>query len=290
MKTLLFSCLAVLTLNSCYQSTAEAQSVWYTDFEEAQKVAQSTNRPILIHFHAHWCNPCKQMESQVFPSRQVQQQLQHSVVAVKINSEHNPKLTSRFGVTSLPTDLFIEPSGKEIMQSVGYRGVNDYVQLVMRARTRYTDILALRNAAPAMNPNESLSQKDQPVKPASVSGLMLEGYCPVTLWKSRRWEKGSQQFEAQYKGQQYRFVSAEALKRFKESPGRYVPQFLGCDPVVVWETDRAVAGDIGFGAFYDERLYLFTSNENRQRFKSAPDNFIKTQVVLHVDQIESVVR
>lgn len=271
-------------------SRVRADEVWYTDLNQARKVAEETNRPILCHFYADWCGPCQQMERRVFPLRQVRQQLSTAVVAVKINVTKSSHLSNRFGVTSLPTDIFLEPNGQEILKSTGFRSSNEYVRLMMRARTRYADLLATREAVKSKRIRNSLAGKNPSVIPAAATEVMLGGYCPVDLWRSRRWEKGALQFQAEHKGQSYQFASAENLDKFKQTPDRYVPQFLGCDPVVVWETDRAVSGKIQFGAFYDERLYLFTNDQNRKRFKAAPDQFIKTQVVLHSEQIERVVR
>ena len=78
----------------------------------------------------------------------------------------------------------------------------------------------------------------------------------------------------------------------RDLPGirRYAPRFLGCDPIVIWESDRAVLGSTRFGAFYNDQLYLFTSDQNRQSFKQDPDRYIRTRVVLRVDEIEHVIR
>lgn len=267
-----------------------ADEIWLTDLNQARKIATETNRPILLHFYAGWCGPCHQMDQQVFPTPQVRGQLQATVVPVKIDVEKQRHLSNRFEVTSLPTDIFLEPDGTEILQSSGFRNMNEYVGLVMRAHTRYADLLASRAPKPKEDPLARTPDNSDSVKPAGISEVMLSGYCPVTLWTSRRWEKGSIQFQTDYKDQRYYFAGAAELQRFKQSPERFVPQFLGCDPVIVWETDRAIPGDISFGAFYDERLYLFTSEQTRKRFKASPDRFIKTQVVLRVDQIERVVR
>lgn len=284
-------CSIILILNFglfSFFSATQAEGPWLTDLNKARKIAEETNRPILCHFYANWCAPCQRMEQNVFPSASVRQQLHSTVVAVKINTEQQPHLSKRFGVTTLPTDIILEPNGKEMVQSSGYRNQNEYVGMIMRARTRYEDLLVSREVE-IKNP---MNDEVRPTQPAQIqkSIVMLEGYCPVTLWQSRRWEKGSTQFEAEYKGQKYQFANKEMLADFEQFPERYVPQFLGCDPIVVWETDRAITGDIKYGAFYDEQLYLFTTDENRKKFKSSPDQFIKTQVVLHVDQIQSVVR
>lgn len=282
-------CLTAIWFLTCC-SIARADGVWLTDLNEARKIAAETNRPILCHFYADWCGPCQQMEKQVFPAPQVQQQLRNSVVAVKINAQTQKFLSHRFGVATLPTDIILEPNGDEILQSSGFRTQSEYLSLVTRAQTRYADLLASRAAEPRRPEVNVLEDAAETIKPAAISKVMLDGFCPVSLWKSRRWEKGSLQYQVDFKGQRYHFASAEQLAEFHQSPERYVPQFLGCDPVVVWESDRAVSGDIQYGAFYDERLYLFTTEANRKRFKASPDRFIKTQVVLHVDQIEKTVK
>ncbi len=285
-----WSTLLIITVGLLSQvSAVQADGPWLTDLNKARKIAEETNRPILCHFYADWCGPCQQMERNVFPDASVRQQLQSSVVAVKINTQDQPHLSKRFGISSLPTDIILEPNGKEIVQSSGYRNQSEYVGMMMRARTRYEDLVASRASAIDQANRETIGSHPKTPQPVE-SIVMLEGYCPVTLWDSRRWEKGSPQFQTEYKGQKYQFASAKLVAEFKKSPERFVPQFLGCDPIVVWETDRAITGDIQYGAFYDEQLYLFTSDENRRRFKSTPDQFIKTQVVLHVDQIQRVVR
>ena len=69
-----------------------------------------------------------------------------------------------------------------------------------------------------------------------------------------------------------------------------MPRFLGCDPVVVWDSDRAIRGLTKFAAFYDDELYLFSTAENRDTFKAKPDTYIRTRIVLQPDEIETVVR
>ena len=64
---------------------------------------------------------------------------------------------------------------------------------------------------------------------------------------------------------------------------------LGCDPVILWESDKAVAGDIRFGAFFDDELFLFKSDERRRQFKASPEKYMRLQHALKADQIERTV-
>ena len=76
---------------------------------------------------------------------------------------------------------------------------------------------------------------------------------------------------------------------FRNNPEAYAPKLLGCDPVILWESDRAVAGDIRYGAFFDDELYLFKTEERRRQFKANPEKYIRLQHAVKVDQIERTV-
>lgn len=280
----------ILVLLSARLSVAE--TIWHTSLNEARREAERVNRPILCHFGAKWCAPCQKMERLVLNQPNVTAQMRASVVALKIDIDEHPELAQRFGVERFPTDVFLEPNGQRLMESTGFHSADEYISMIDRAGRRYTDLLASRQTKsplPLATSPEHNGDASQLAKNAAPM-LMLEGYCPVTLQKTRRWEKGDPQWHAEYKGQLYQFVSAQVREEFLKAPDHYVPQLLGCDPVIVFTTDRVVPGSIEWGAFYDDRLYLFTSEEHRRKFKESPDKYVATRVVLNVDQIESIIR
>jgi YHS domain-containing protein/thiol-disulfide isomerase/thioredoxin len=269
---------------------------WHTDFEAARQQAQQTGKPLLVHFWAEWCGPCKQMESSVFNQPQVMSALRSDVVAVKLDVDQHQELSSRFGIEVLPSDIILESGGERIVESTGFRNPGEYVQMIQRAKTRQIELARARERraqqSVAAVPPQAGAPAAGETRPAAEqsAGPMLDGYCPVTLWNSRKWIKGSSEFKTEFRGQLYYFSSAEAFDSFQQDPRRYTPRFLGCDPVLVWEADRAVRGTTKFAAFYDDELYLFTSAENRDRFKASPDNFIRTRIVLQPEEIETVIR
>jgi YHS domain-containing protein/thioredoxin-related protein len=265
-------------------SPAQAQQKWLSDLAQARAEAQRLNRPILCHFGAEWCVPCTKMEKTVLNEPGVLRQLGTTVVGVKIDVDKHPELAKRFGVSKFPTDLFIEPNGMLLLESQGIHAQDEYVGMMQRAATRYADLVAKRNAKPEPGAPEIAPVVQKTLPP------VMDGFCPVTLWKHRRWEQGSEQFKADYKGQTYLLASAEAARDFTQDPEKYVPRFLGCDPVLVWDTDRAVPGKTQFGAFYDNELYLFVSDDNRKAFKANPDKYIRTRVVLSKEHIELELR
>lgn len=288
------STLPAMLLVCLVPAAAFGEDAWLTSLEQARAEAERLNRPILCHFYAEWCVPCQKMERTTLNQPQVTGLLKSSVVGCKIDVEEHPEIARRFGVDKFPTDVFIEPTGAHLLESTEYKAVDEYAGMIQRAKTRYTDLVASRQpkpeqpsiaATPAVEGNDATQLAGQSeLKP------MLDGYCPVTLWKHRRWVKGSPQFIHVYNGQQFMLASEEQQKEFAQNPDRYVPRFLGCDPVVVWDSDRAVPGETTWAAFYDEELYLFSSSANRSRFRKDPDKYTKTRVVLNVQDIQSLVR
>jgi len=258
------------------------QANWFTDLNEARREAERLQRPILCHFGAEWCAPCQKMERSVFTQPAVIDQLKASTICVKIDVDKHPELAKRFGVERFPTDIIIEPTGQRLMESTGYQSPDEYIALVDRASRRYSDLVASRHTKPAAT---AVSTNG-----AAPANIMLEGYCPVTLQTTRQWTKGTAELTASFKDQQFQFVSEDARQTFQKSPEQFAPQFLGCDPVLLFTADRAVAGSIEWGAYFDNRLYLFTNEENRRSFKENPEKYIRTQVVLDATQIESTFR
>jgi YHS domain-containing protein len=301
--------LAWLTLVAAAAQTvvgADPRSVWRSDFKSALLEAEQRRVPLLVHFYADWCMPCQRMERDVFTSPQVKEYLGTHFVAVKLNSDNHQDIVQRYGVETLPTDLVIDSfNGKVLVLSANPLDTSRYLSLASKASNKFIEIHAAELKKDDTQDTGSTDSKNdgtsatgtatgetQPTKvgdvelgdPQPVVGL--DGYSPVALAKHRKWTRGSARFGWDYKDVMYYLSSREELIEFRNDPESFAPKLLGCDPVILWETDRAVAGDIQFGAFFDGELYLFKTDERRKQFKAQPDKFIRLQHALKIDQIE----
>ena len=267
--------------------------VWRTDFDAALREAEEKKLPLLMHFHAEWCMPCQKMEQTVFSSSAVREMLSTRFVAVKLHSEKNQHLVRRYGFEILPTDIALDPlTGRVLTIHSGYLDQSEYIKLAQQSEARFRWIHTPRPVNPeggtgdatTAPPGSSGAQLGDPVP---VVGL--DGYSPVAIVKSRQWTRGSANYPWDYKGVPYHMSSREELLEFRKSPEMYAPKFLGCDPVILWETDRALPGSPDFAAFYDDELYLFKTEARRKQFKGNPQKFNKLQQAVKVDQIERTV-
>lgn len=268
---------------------------WRHSYAEAEAEARQSGKPLLLHFHAAWCGPCKQMDAEVLHTTEVKRALCDRVVGVKIDLDQHPEIAERFGVDSIPADVLISPSGKLLGKTVGFQARNAYLANLATAEKKTFDEVALaKKAAEAKRLAEerALAQKNNPAPqvnefvPEEIEArkktkliVGLDGYCPVTLWRTREWSKGKPAFGADFQGVRFYFNSLADRDDFIAEPTRYAPQLLGCDPVALWETERAIAGTAKYAAFFDGELYLFNAMANRDRFKQSPPQFTKTRHV-----------
>ncbi|MCA9071189.1 MAG: hypothetical protein KDA84_19815 [Planctomycetaceae bacterium] len=207
---------------------------------------------------------------------------------LKFDADHHPQLLKRFGVRSLPADVVVSSEGQVLVQTRGYQPKRTYVARLERLGQRLRPI-PNEDPEPIVSGDAVPAKRENVVAPESApleSLPGLDGFSPVSLYTWREWRKGKPEFTAYHKGITYRLATKEELNQFTADPEKYVPRLLGCDPVILLKTDRAVPGNTKFGAYYDGKLYLFQSDETRIEFKKSPVRYIKTRHVLNADEIE----
>lgn len=243
---------------------------WLSSFDEAKKLAESQQVPLIVHFEASWCGPCRQMEASVLSQQLVLEQLSTDFVGVRVDADRHSDLISRFGIASLPTEIILLPGGKETARYVGVASLSSYVSRLQRISTN--SVVAKQETEVA----DESSASDDKLRSCLIvqhDGKMvgLGGFSPVALVTSKLWEKGSEQHVAAFEGVDYFFRSATEKEQFLRAPQEYVPRLHGCDPVELARKNRAEAGAIEYGAFYKGQLYFFSSLKNRQQFQSNPE-------------------
>ncbi len=64
--------------------------------------------PAVIDFYADWCGPCKMVAPLL---NQLSTEYDGKVKFYKVNTEKDPEVAKVFGISSIPTLLFIAPTG-----------------------------------------------------------------------------------------------------------------------------------------------------------------------------------
>lgn len=88
------------------------QIQWLDSVELAKARAKAENKPILLHFGADYCGPCRSLEQYVFTEPRVAQAINERFVAVKIDTKKQPQLVDQFQVAKIPHDVILTPDGQ----------------------------------------------------------------------------------------------------------------------------------------------------------------------------------
>lgn len=308
---------------------------WLHDYGQGRELARELGLPLIVHFHASWCGPCRQMERETLASKQLLGQFGNQILGVKVDSDEKPGLVEAFHVDALPCDIVIAPDGLIVERNSGYQARSQYLTMVTRMSGRFTDeraaaiarLQAPTPSLPTAKPSQPATRpKPQPIVPdsrnlaanppqtsrkkrpesrqettrprpvaqpstippteaANTPLVGLDGYCPVHIKTRREWIKGNPQFSTTWQGVVYNFASAVDLKAFQSAPQKYAPRMLGCDPVELWTTERAVQGSVEYGAFFNGDLFLFVSAASRNQFKVAPDRYVQLRHAFRADDV-----
>lgn len=261
---------------------------WSHKLAEAQAEAIQLDRPVVLHFHASWCNPCRQMDGDVLSTGEVKRVLSERIVGVKIDLDEHPEIAAAYGVETIPADVILSPQGRKLAQSVGYQNRPQYIQMLLKAESDYQR--SKPTPVPPPVPQPTPKPVPPPIDPEEKKLILppstdrelivgLDGFCPVTLWRTRQWVKGNTRFGADFQGVRFYFTSRQERDEFILKPSQYAPQLLGCDPVVLWDKERAIAGTPTYAAFFDGELFLFASTASRARFRADPPQFTRTRHV-----------
>ncbi|MBL9122248.1 MAG: hypothetical protein JNG90_01360 [Planctomycetaceae bacterium] len=89
----------------------------------------------------------------------------------------------------------------------------------------------------------------------------------MRLCENHAWVKGNRQYGIHHQGRLYFFAGPAEQQKFWQNPDRYAPIAGGEDPVAAVDQGLRVPGKREFGMYLSNRVYLFATEENLQRFK-----------------------
>ncbi|MBC2845082.1 thioredoxin family protein [Winogradskyella flava] len=117
-----------------YSFYAPSNDITWTDnIESAQKLANNSDKNIMVFFTAEWCSPCRIMKRQVFADSEVKKAIDSKVVQVEINIDdpNAESLVKQYNIGATPTTIFINPEGKVIDYYVGKVGKTKFLEMLL---------------------------------------------------------------------------------------------------------------------------------------------------------------
>jgi thioredoxin 2 len=99
---------------SCHYSIFSGQPVEVDEAGFARHIAHS-DVPLLIDIWAPWCGPCRAMAPMF---ERAAKELEPNVRLIKLNADTAPAVSSRLGISGIPT-LLLMRGGREIARTSG---------------------------------------------------------------------------------------------------------------------------------------------------------------------------
>ena len=86
----------------------------FTD-QNFEEVVLKSDKPVLVDFWAEWCGPCRMVGPVV---EEISNDYDGKVLVGKVNVDHNPEISAKYGIRNIPTILFIK-NGEVVDKVVG---------------------------------------------------------------------------------------------------------------------------------------------------------------------------
>jgi thiol:disulfide interchange protein len=113
------------------------ETKWHTNMTEAQTIASSQDKPILIYFWTTWCTYCEDYNQQVYSDSSVQAELDEFVLlAVNLDSDR-PTATNqsqRYDVSYPPQHVAVTADGEQLTKLPGYAPKDDFLSYLQRSQ------------------------------------------------------------------------------------------------------------------------------------------------------------
>lgn len=93
---------------------------WNTNLTSALQESKATNKPLFIDIYSTSCQVCKKLDENTLTDSKVQEKLKSNYVLLKIDSDKNPDVNSKYKIYGLPTILIVDSNGNEIKRIEGY--------------------------------------------------------------------------------------------------------------------------------------------------------------------------
>lgn len=137
--------MGLLLLASCKSSknsTSTVDDSPYTfNFAQYEKLSTVTDQAVaegklvFLDIYTDWCMPCKEMDKDVFTDRRLGEFFNENFVSAKVNAEKGsgPLIADLYRVPGYPTLLFLDQSGKVLVQKSGLAYQREMYELAEEA-------------------------------------------------------------------------------------------------------------------------------------------------------------
>ena len=98
----------------------------YNYEKNPSKFVYEGSKPCIVDFYADWCGPCKKIAPIL---NELAREYKDQIIIYKINTDQERELAQTFGISSIPTLLFIPVQG-DVRLARGALAKDDFVKAI----------------------------------------------------------------------------------------------------------------------------------------------------------------
>jgi thioredoxin-related protein len=120
-------------------------------WQEVLQKAKAEHKYIFVDCYTTWCGPCKVMEREIYPLKDVGDVYNNQFISIKLQMDRTPvdndtikkwyrvakMMVDSYTVKAYPTFLFFDPEGEPVHKAVGTRDANGFIQLAADAQNHH---------------------------------------------------------------------------------------------------------------------------------------------------------
>ena len=95
--------------------------------EAALTKAGETDKMVVIDFFATWCGPCKMMDKETWPHKDVVAWVEKNAILIKVDVDKEVAVAKEFNITAMPTIVFLKADKSEISRFVDAYSATQFV-------------------------------------------------------------------------------------------------------------------------------------------------------------------
>jgi len=163
-------------------------------WQKVKDKAQAENKYIFVDCFTSWCGPCKEMDKNVFPSAKVGTYLNNKFISVRIQMDRPKKgkeqsqswqqtadtFLAKYNILAYPSFLFFSPTGELVHRDIGYRDVDNFIELAAEAidprKQYYTLLNAYREGKKVYSTLAYLALSTKKLGDKELSNRIAEDY------------------------------------------------------------------------------------------------------------------
>ncbi len=108
---------------------------WQPSFAAALAASKSSGKLVLVDFGAKWCGACRQMDEETYPDARVVAASRGFEMA-RVDVDEQPDIAARYGISSLPTTVWMRADGHAVVGVVGSLEPKDFLSAMGQATAR----------------------------------------------------------------------------------------------------------------------------------------------------------